>query len=93
MSSVAFLHFFTAWSFNRRTSQAEYTFIIGADDLCLIRGLTESSLSEPGGYTSFVFLAMIARSWNSRRESAANRSLELSNSLSIGASTQGVIYE
>ena len=48
----------------RQTGETEFVFVIGVIVFCLLRGFTESGLSNPSGYSNALFLAMASHSWN-----------------------------
>ena len=91
MVSIAFSTFFYAVIVYRRTKKTEYVFIIGGVVFCLIRGFTESGLNGPSGFSSSLFLAMAAHSWNaSNQESESDCPEQLSERYSV---SRGIIYE
>lgn len=58
--------FFAAIIF-RITKRPEYLFIVGGVFFCIIRGLTESGMSDPNAPSAFLFLAVAAHTWNGHR--------------------------
>ena len=58
--------FFSAITY-RRTLQPGYLFLIGGVTFCIVRGFTESGLNGASSITAFIYLALVAHSWNGDR--------------------------
>lgn len=56
--------FFYAAIIFRITKQPAYLFIVGGVIFCVMRGLTESGMSDPNAPSAFLFLAIASHSWN-----------------------------
>ena len=65
--------FFAAINF-RITQRPEYLFLVGGVLFCIVRGLTESGMSDPNAPSAFLFLALAAHSWNGNRSSDSTES-------------------
>ena len=65
MIAVAFATLWFAVVQYRITRQPEFLFIIGGVVFSVIRGFSESGLSGPTAFTSFLFVTMFAQRWNS----------------------------
>lgn len=62
--STAVTTFFYILGIYRLTREPAYLFILGGIVFSLIRGFTESGLSGPISFTSFLFVAVACHSWN-----------------------------
>ena len=94
MIGVAVSTFFLTVAIYRRTHKPEYMFVIGGVVLCLIRGLTESGMGGPSGFSSSLILVMAAHSWNAPSQNDASDELEQSNTnLQVSSSSGAVVYE
>ena len=58
--------FYSAITF-RITKRPEYLFLVGGVIFCIVRGLTESGMSDPNAPSAFLFLALASHSWGSDR--------------------------
>lgn len=70
--------FFAAILF-RVTKQPAYLFLVGGFVFCIVRGLTESGMSDPNAPTAFLFLALASHCWNGNRATSSTGRVEYSD--------------
>lgn len=59
--------FYSAIMYRKTMRHPEYLFLTGGAFFCIVRGLTESGLTGPSSITAFMFMAIVAHSWNGMR--------------------------
>lgn len=69
MVLTEFCTLFFAAIIYRITKQPAYLFLVGGVFFCIVRGLTESGMSDPNAPSAFLFLAVAAHAWNGNRAS------------------------